>query len=350
MKFSIIVPVYNEKKYLTRCLDSILRQSFKDEFQLIIIDDGSDEETKKIIDKYCDIKNVKIIQKKHEGASSARNIGLKFAIGEYILFIDSDDFINFRALEIININLKKYHNCDSLIFQSDLINSSINSKEKLFKRTTFKCGYYEISDKLKFFTEIMPIHGNFGFEACFRVFKNDVIKKNNIYFCENIIYGEDLCFTMSYYSCINNILVIKESLYYYEQNSANSCTHSIKKPNSFYNILLVLKEFYDFCNLNRITNLTNSYYLIFASFLEKPIYEISIQEMHKTLKIINKDANKQFLLQYMSEVLKKCKLKNRYSNVYKYFVSNSNFIKTKSLICLFFIKMFDKCKSINRIK
>lgn len=97
--FSIIVPVYNVEKYLDQCLESILRQTFKD-FECIIIDDGSPDNSNIIIDKYVKLdQRFKVIHQKNMGISAARNAGLDIAKGDYIVFVDSDDYIADDYLE-----------------------------------------------------------------------------------------------------------------------------------------------------------------------------------------------------------------------------------------------------------
>lgn len=103
MKYSIIVPVYNVEKYLKKCIDSILNQSYK-EFELIIVNDGSTDESEKIIDKFND-NRIKVIKQSNQGLSVARNNGLKKAKNDYILFVDSDDFIDENLLLELNKNV-----------------------------------------------------------------------------------------------------------------------------------------------------------------------------------------------------------------------------------------------------
>ena len=94
MYFSIIVPVYNVEKYLRECIDSILCQTFTD-FELILVDDGSKDESGKICDEYAEKDNrIKVIHKENGGQSTARNCGVKESSGKYIVFLDSDDFIS----------------------------------------------------------------------------------------------------------------------------------------------------------------------------------------------------------------------------------------------------------------
>ena len=98
-KISIIVPVYNVEKYLRKCVDSILNQTFKD-FELILVDDGSIDTSGKICDEYNLKDNrIKVIHKENGGLSSARNAGLDIAQGEYIGFVDSDDWIELDMYE-----------------------------------------------------------------------------------------------------------------------------------------------------------------------------------------------------------------------------------------------------------
>ena len=122
-KFSIIIPVYNVEEYVKKCLDSVFSQSFND-FEVIVVNDGSTDNSLEIVKDY----NVKILNQKNKGLSEARNNGLKMATGEYILFLDSDDYIckdllknlndsvdnypdlvRFQALDIINKEVKEYH-------------------------------------------------------------------------------------------------------------------------------------------------------------------------------------------------------------------------------------------------
>lgn len=92
MLFSIIIPVYNVEKYLHQCVDSILCQKFTD-YEVILVDDGSTDNCPKICDKYCSIySNVRVIHKANAGQSSARNVGIRVAKGEYLIFVDSDDY------------------------------------------------------------------------------------------------------------------------------------------------------------------------------------------------------------------------------------------------------------------
>ncbi len=132
IKYSIIVPVYNTAEYLEKCLDSILNQTYNN-YEIIIVNDGSKDRSKKIIAEYeNEHENIKVITQKNEGLSEARNVGVRKATGEYIIFLDSDDFIEPNLLETLND-----YNDDVIRFQVTVYNENYQ-KVKEFPEQEFK--------------------------------------------------------------------------------------------------------------------------------------------------------------------------------------------------------------------
>lgn len=131
-KVSIIVPVYNVEKYVERCIESIIKQSYKN-LEIILIDDGSKDNSGKICDEYAQKDNrIKVIHKKNGGLSDARNTGLNIADGEYICFIDSDDYIH---KDLVKDNLEKLiqQKADMICFNRFVINGEkIIEKPQLY--------------------------------------------------------------------------------------------------------------------------------------------------------------------------------------------------------------------------
>ena len=119
IKYSFIVPVYNTEKYLKKCLDSILKQKIKD-YEIIVVNDGSTDNSEKIIKGYL-TKKLKYIYQKNEGLSSARNTGVLNATGKFLIFVDSDDFIDQDFLEVIDKNLKEDIDVLKEIYNNDVI-------------------------------------------------------------------------------------------------------------------------------------------------------------------------------------------------------------------------------------
>ena len=128
IKFSIIVPIYNVEKYLEKCLDSIYNQTYK-EFEVILINDGSNDNSKLICDKYIEKdKRFKYFEQTNKGLSVARNKGVQESIGNYLLFVDSDDYLSFDLLQKLNNNLDV--NYDLIRFQVNYDKDNILLKTK----------------------------------------------------------------------------------------------------------------------------------------------------------------------------------------------------------------------------
>ena len=107
-KISVIIPVYNVEKYLDKCIMSVINQSYKN-LEIIIVDDGSTDNSRVLCDKYAKIDNrIKVFHKKNGGLSDARNFGLKHATGEFIAFLDSDDWVDKDLYKILYDNIFKY--------------------------------------------------------------------------------------------------------------------------------------------------------------------------------------------------------------------------------------------------
>lgn len=207
MKFSLIIAIYNVEKYLDDCLISVCNQNLSsNEYEIICVNDGSTDQSLKIIEKYqASSTNIKIINQKNKGVSSARNAGLKAAMGEYIWFIDGDDMIAPNCLkQLYEILLK--NNLNILCFIYLTIDEAYTYKQ-------LAAPIY-MDDKLIDAVEYMP-------SICQKVFKQDIFITE---FYDHLIYGEDDEFV---FPLILQNMPIKEYnkvLYYYRQHS-ESITH-----------------------------------------------------------------------------------------------------------------------------
>ena len=127
---SIIVPIYNVEKYLKKCIDSIINQTYKN-LEIILVDDGSPDNCGKICDEYAKKDNrIKVIHKENGGVSSARNVGVENATGEYIGFVDSDDYIEKDMYEVLINNLKKENADISIISNYEVYKNKIIENKK----------------------------------------------------------------------------------------------------------------------------------------------------------------------------------------------------------------------------
>lgn len=218
-KVSIIIPAYNCEKTIERCIESIMKQTYTN-IEIIIVNDGSSDKTLDKIKKY-NSKKIKIINKENEGVSAARNAGINLASGDYIMFIDADDWIEKNTVNIL-VNETKKRKIE--VIRYCCFNN--NEKEKL----------YELSDKIvkkqDFEKEVMP-HFLTNSEKIMNLvmllfIKREVIIKNEIYFDNDLYMMEDVVYYQKLLENIDNIYFLNCHLYHYEFNP-DSATNSEKK-------------------------------------------------------------------------------------------------------------------------
>ena len=210
---SVIVPVYKCEKYLKRCLNSILVQTITD-WQAICIDDGSPDNSGKILDEYAakDSRFV-IVHKKNAGVSAARNDGIKKATGQYIHFLDADDFIDSDYYEQM-INHAKQNNADMVV-------SGFVTDNKYTKPIVYKKSKQLVSVAQK-------VRGSFVLTDSYvwrYLFKKDFVKKQKLKFDTNLIAQEDTLFVLDAIAAANKIVVVPNVAYHYmfnEDSALNS--------------------------------------------------------------------------------------------------------------------------------
>ena len=130
---SIIIPIYNVEKYLTKCIESVINQTYKN-LEIILVNDGSTDNSKEIIDKYSLIDSrIKVINKKNGGLSEARNAGIEIAKGDYIGFLDSDDWIELNMYEKLYKYIKQ-ENTYHILFKITIKNRGLTGNIKIYKK------------------------------------------------------------------------------------------------------------------------------------------------------------------------------------------------------------------------
>ena len=224
---SIIVPMYNSEKYIVRCIDSLLEQSYEN-IEIIVVDDGSSDNGVDIIKKYSD-NRINIYQKKNEGVSATRNFGIEKSNGDFLLFVDSDDYV---SKDIVEIMVDKIKNINSMVFcNNDEIWSNRVEKRILFTGDNVQL------DKTNVLRVIAS--GKAGL-VCSKLVSNRVIKENNIMFDKNLKVGEDQLFFLKVAQYTKEFKYVNKSLYFYDRTNENSAT--IKYQNRLYNNFSYLQE------------------------------------------------------------------------------------------------------------
>ncbi len=224
MRFSIIVPVYNVEDYLDTCLKSILAQSFTD-YEVIVVNDGSTDSSKKICEYYTlKYSHIKLIDKINGRLSDARNYGINNAQGEYLIFLDSDDFWNYDlALEEINKIINQNKELDLIIFgHTQFDDGEVNIKETVFPTLQIKSGEFEAD--LDYLIE-KKIYKAAAWD---KVVKKSILVNNQIYFPINKIH-EDAVFLSSLVLRLDNIYFSDKKIYNYRYNMNGSLLSASSK-------------------------------------------------------------------------------------------------------------------------
>ncbi len=212
---SIIVPVYNCEQYLNRCIDSILDQSYIG-IEVLLLDDGSVDNSGEICDEYAKKdKRVRVFHKENTGVSDTRNYGIIEASGEYIQFVDSDDWIEKTMTEDLVNNMKS---CDSdmVVCGYVRITKYMHRKDKIWD----KQGIYSNQDYMK---NILNDPTGYYYGVIWnKLYKSSIIKNNHLHFLEKLNLGEDFTFNMQYLRHVKSISTISKRLYIYNYINTGS--------------------------------------------------------------------------------------------------------------------------------
>lgn len=247
---SIIVPVYNSERYITKCIDSILGQTFKN-FELILINDGSTDGSLSILRTYeCVDHRIVVIDKKNEGVSIARNCGLDYATGDFVCFIDSDDWVEDTYLESF---FKVPISNKSIVIQNilyDNVCTGVKRKLKIYENRNF---LLKDSDKV---AQYQIFHDGYPMG---KLYSMEIIKKNNLKFDERICIHEDHIFVWEYILNIDCIILRESTLYHYMKYGVPTLTSRVHVAQTY---LYIGEKFVELLSrLIKKTGITNSKYL-----------------------------------------------------------------------------------------
>ena len=231
MKVSVIVPVYNTEKYLKKCIDSLLKQNFED-YEIIVINDLSPGNAEEIIKSYNDKKIVYIKNKTNKGIGYNRNLGIKKAKGEYICFIDSDDYVKEDFISKM-YSYSKENNLDLCV--CDYVNvDEEDNKLKEFNLSDFRITNYEENNKILCEINLAPWN---------KLYKKDMLIKNKVKFSETLKY-EDLSFVALSIKNSKKIGKINEQLNYYTIHKNSETTTRDKRVFDIFKQLDIVRNEY----------------------------------------------------------------------------------------------------------
>lgn len=215
-RISFIVPAYNVEMYILKCLNSLI-PFIQEEHELIIINDGSTDNTLNIIHEFkCKFPEVIVIDQENKGLSGARNSGLHYATGEYVWFIDSDDYIDSEKSLMVLDNIKD--NYDSIVFGRIEHYDKYSITQPNLKQCKFDSGLLYLEKSIS--------DGTYRTNVWDKLYRLEIIKKHNIQFVEGLLY-EDMLFNLEYFIIAHRIAVIPEYPYNYIKSNSSSITTKI---------------------------------------------------------------------------------------------------------------------------
>ena len=291
MQLSIIIPVYKVEKYIARCLESIYCQNFpKDYFEVIVVNDGTPDNSIGIISKFLDLyPNIVLINQSNQGLSAARNTGLDIAIGKYIWFIDSDDWIVNRSLHNVFSIIEKGYPLivTTLIYSYD--NADLNFPERRIENSS-----------LIYFSEYLT---KYSVGASQRyIINKELINKFKLRFLDGFLH-EDAHFNLRLLYFAKEVFLSKEPIYHYYRGNQDSImsTWKLKNSEDLYKIFLLLTNFWK--NETPITlNISLRVFTFKVLLLAVPLRrEVEFQLFYKRIRsILRIEAAKLFFTKSIS--------------------------------------------------
>ena len=286
MLFSIIIPIYNVEKYLKESVDSVLAQDFTD-YELILVDDGSTDNSPAICDEYeRKFTQVKVIHKANGGLSDARNSGIEEAQGDYLVFLDSDDFWNgVTILSEIDKIIRK-ENPDLIIHEISSFYNLRKVSPRNFKNSDIQKLSFNFKDDLR-----KLIDNDIYYAAAWnKIIKSEIVKTNQLYFPKGKIH-EDVAWCADIIPYVSSYSLYKKPFYFYRKEREGSLTIQIK-PKNIIDLIDILSEKETFLSKfdGGLSYLSYNYYIYLNS--------VNLLEEELKQKYLRKLINLNYLLHY----------------------------------------------------
>ncbi|GGK60410.1 MULTISPECIES: glycosyltransferase family 2 protein [Flavobacteriaceae] len=313
---SVIVPVYNVQEYLHNCIDSIINQTFH-HLEIILVNDGSTDTSPQICDAYAKKDaRIKVIHQKNTGVSVARNKGIEVATGNYITFVDSDDWLESTMYETMYTAALLKQSAD--VVMCDFTNIKKDSKEKI--STNIRTGFYTKQQIIKELYPTLLVTETFGrlpiISACTCLFKHSLLINNNIRFDAALRYSEDYLFMAAIITKANSFYYLKDNYFYnylqYEESRSkkyqpawwenlkylNKKLEQLLKDNTAYNftrqlklqllhsVLFILNSICNNGTMSTIKKIKAIRFILKEQELKAAFYNLKLDKQPKSLKLI----------------------------------------------------------------
>ena len=318
---SIIVPVYNVEKYLDECIQSIHEQTYTD-WECLLINDGSKDNSLSICEKWAKLDTrIRVIHQTNQGVSAARNKGIQMAEGQFITFIDSDDWIDNKYLESLYI-LGREYKIDLCV--SGLIQNYPNGYTLAF-HPSYKGSFSLNKKNLNHFIDLNKKYLLYG--PVSKLYKKEIINKYNIKFPIDISYGEDLIFNFQYLEHVNTIACIDKAFYHYRIIGTGTLSSKLRRDQFKVDYMQwnILKSFYERRNL---------WFNEAKELLYHRLWGIIYDGLFIYPKL--KDANKEYIKEILS--IREIKELKQYQHIYscKYWIKYAILYRLSIIFYLYF--------------
>lgn len=243
VEVSIIVPLYNREEKIARCLDSLLNQTLIN-IEIIVVDDGSIDGGASVVEKYAEGDNrIRLIRQENQGQGAARNTGIKAAQGEYVGFVDSDDYVEINMYETL-LNAVRKNQTEVAICQQKDVCFKDDGEMIYLGETVFPCDKQKVFEK----KQLLDWFVNFTYlclnSVCYKLVKKAVFVENDIWFPEKHRYAEDLPASGGIFSVIESAVLVPESFYFYiHEEETLSTSYSVRKAGDVYQDMLDVMEY-----------------------------------------------------------------------------------------------------------
>lgn len=319
IKISVIIPVYNVEKYIGQCLDSIVNQTYKN-LEIIIVNDGSNDNSLEIINRYSqNDRRIKIINLENKGVSFARNIGIKNSEGNYISFVDSDDYLNLNTYEKLVENLDGE---DLIIFNYGRFENSTGEiiKEKYVSDDEMQ----ELPEEKRY------LYSKINHSCWNKLYKTEYLKRNEFKFFE-ILY-EDVFFNLEVIYSTNNIKILNEAFYKYRVNRKDSIMGNRNNNDLNYIQRQALAYKTNFENINKLIEKNKNNYSA-----GKLVYILSERENWRAK--LERNLNFEEIDKYLREYFKKENTNDLATKILLKKVNET--LKSKNVIKISGLNLFD---------
>ncbi|MGU8897253.1 glycosyltransferase family 2 protein [Clostridium perfringens] len=313
---SVLIPVYNREKYISKALDSVINQTYSN-LEIIIVDDFSNDKSKEILREYEKKDNrIKIIYKKqNKGVGEARNDLISNASGKYIVFCDSDDYIELNEVENL-VKIMETKDVDLVIFRYRLIKKKISLKPK---KIYMPNGKYFINDIAKY--HLKNPKTLFWGSLCNKCYKSSIIKKNNIKFTQSL---EDVIFNINYLKFCKSCYVLSDYFYNYNQTNI-SMTRTLKENN-------ITKKQEKINCFNKWNDFSYAYYKLNECYNNVELRKVDKINLNRYLYSIYLELKRYCYKNDLKDVINQIKETDQYicstNNLkkYKYIINFQNYI------------------------